>query len=122
MKKSLAIVFVGVSLTSCAAIDINPQAQKVQISTAPASENCEFINTITATQGNFFTGGFTSNNNLQAGAYNEIRNQAYQLGGNYIQLISSQAGNTGSMSNSDGAYQQTNYSVTGSVYKCPKKK
>ncbi|QIV95312.1 uncharacterized protein DUF4156 [Allofrancisella inopinata] len=121
-KKILILLSVAIALSGCAANKLNPVAQSVQLSTAPAASDCKFINTITASQGNFFTGGFTSNNNLQTGAYNDIRNQAYDLGGNYIQLISSQAGNTGSMANGSGGYQQTNYSVTGSVYKCPEPK
>ena len=107
-----------ISLVGCSANQLNPNASKVQISSAAAKDSCTFIDTVTSSQGNFFTGGFTSNNNLQTGAYNEIRNQAAKKGGNYVQIISTQAGNTGSMAGNGGAYQQTNYSITGSVYKC----
>ena len=122
-KKELTVSVAVILLASCSAIQLNPIASKVEISRAAPAKDCKFINTITATQGNFFSGVFTSNNNLQEGAYNKVRNEAAEIGGNYIQLISSQAGDTGVGSGFDGdynsSYQQTNYTVTGSVYNCP---
>ncbi|ASG68424.1 cytochrome C type biogenesis protein CycH [Francisella halioticida] len=123
-KKIFIIPIIMVLLASCSSIQFNPAASKVQISRAAPAKDCKFINTVTSTQGNFFTGAFTSNNNMQEGAYNKVRNEAAQMGGNYIQLISSQDGDTGGGGGSfeggyNSSYQQTNYSVTGSVYDCP---
>ncbi|WP_325148002.1 DUF4156 domain-containing protein [Francisella hispaniensis] len=122
-KKVLTVSMAAILLASCSSVQLNPIASKVEISRAAPAKDCKFINTITGTQGNFFTGAFTSNNNLQEGAYNKVRNKAAKMGGNYIQLISSQAGNTGSGGGFDGdynsSYEQTNYTVTGSVYNCP---
>lgn len=122
-KKILTVSIGIVFLASCSSVQLNPVASKVQISRAAPAKDCKFVNTVTATQGNFFTGSFTSNNNLQEGAYNKVRNEAAEMGGNYIQLISSQAGNTGGGNSFDGNFdyssQQTNYTVTGSVYNCP---
>ncbi|MED7818583.1 MULTISPECIES: DUF4156 domain-containing protein [unclassified Francisella] len=122
-KKILTVPIGIVFLASCSSVQLSPVASKVQISRAAPAKNCKFVNTVTATQGNFFTGSFTSNNNLQEGAYNKVRNEAAEMGGNYIQLISSQAGNTGGGNSFDGNFdyssQQTNYTVTGSVYNCP---
>ena len=64
-----------------------------------------------------FTGGFTSNHNLQSDAYNDLRNQVYKTCGNYAQMISTQAANTGSMAASGRGYELTNYSITASMYK-----
>ncbi|MBK2110396.1 DUF4156 domain-containing protein [Francisella tularensis] len=122
-KKELTLSMVMILLAGCSSVELKPIANKVEISRAAPAKDCKFVNTITATQGNFFTGAFTSNNNLQEGAYNKVRNEAAEMGGNYIQLISSQAGNTGEGSGFNGdynsSYQQTNYTVTGSVYNCP---
>ncbi|WP_150467051.1 DUF4156 domain-containing protein [Francisella sp. SYW-9] len=122
-KKILAVSISMILLASCSSVQLNPAASRVQVSTVAPAKDCKFVNTVTATQGNFFTGGFTSNNNLQEGAYNKARNEAAQMGGNYIQLISSQAGNTGGGNSFNGNFdyssQQTNYTVTGSVYNCP---
>nr|AAW49870.1 hypothetical protein FTT0421 [synthetic construct] len=75
---------VMILLASCSSVELKPIANKVEISRAAPAKDCKFVNTITATQGNFFTGAFTSNNNLQEGAYNKVRNEAAEMGGNYI--------------------------------------
>ena len=131
MKRSHKIVNVGVMLllagflSNCSSISLQPGAEKVQLSHSQADKECEFLGTVTANQGNFFTGGFTSNANLQEGAFNDLRNKGFAMGGNYIQIIASQAGVTasgsGDLSGFSSHSQQTNYATTGSVFKCPRK-
>ena len=69
-------------------------------------------------QGNFFTGAWTSNANMADGAMNDMRNKAYELGANYVQMLTNQASITGSDGLVGGSIQQTNATNIGNAYKC----
>lgn len=103
-------------LVGCSATQLQPGAVIVQVSPDKPNKTCRFVGTVTASQGNFFTGAWTSNANLQEGAFNELQNKAAALGGNYVQIISNQAGVTGS---GGGSSRQTNYTTSGGIYSCP---
>jgi hypothetical protein len=103
---------------------------KIIASTNPAPKECKFITQVVGNQGNYFTGPWTSNANLEMGAMNDLKNQAYAAHGNYVQLVTSRAGVTGSgsvVSNDNGAVfgssssSQTNVTSIGNVYRCPPK-
>jgi len=120
--------FIPFLLGGCAADKLTvPGAQKVLVTHQSAPKNCKYLGEVTANQGNFFTGAWTSNANMQEGAYNELRNKAARLEGNRVVLLTEHAGQTGSMSGGgnsrgmwmSGSSQQTNIAVTGNVYKCP---
>lgn len=102
-------------LSSCASTSLSPQAQSVMVTEQPAAKNCRFVGMVTGNQGNFFTGQFTSNANMQAGAFNDMRNKAVQMGGNYVVLLMKQA----SMTEGRNSGAQTNVATTGNVYYCP---
>ncbi|HYF97435.1 MAG TPA: DUF4156 domain-containing protein [Coxiellaceae bacterium] len=112
---SLAI---GLTLCACSSIPLEPQAQHVLVTPNPPSKKCYYLGQVLGNQGNFFTGGWTSNPNLEAGAMNDMKNKAAKLGANYVQIITSRQGNTGQ---NNGAYQQTNITDIGNAYKCPTK-
>jgi hypothetical protein len=116
IERACAIFCVGI-LTGCAAIKLEPGAQQVRIVTnePPA---CEYLGEVTGNQGNFFTGGFTSNANLETGARNDMKNQAYKIGANTVQLLTNRTGQTGSFGQGSGSVQQTNVTYTGIAYKC----
>ena len=120
----LSILSVTTLLSGCAAIHLQPGAEKVQISQSKPSRDCKFLGTVTANQGNSFTGSFTSNANMQEGAFNDLRNKAAALNGNYVQIIADQAGVTGSGGGSFQSFsmnsEQTNYTSSGSVFRCPR--
>lgn len=84
-------------LAGCAATPLNPEAQMVRIVTTQPS-GCKYLGEVTGNQGDFFTGEFTSNANLETGARNSMKNEAAKLGANTVQLISNRAGQTGSFS------------------------
>lgn len=67
---------------------------------------------IIGSQGNWFTGDYTSNKNLVTGARNELRNEAYKLGANivYIQNMAN--------TNAWGSLGTTNTTAIGKAYKC----
>jgi hypothetical protein len=79
------------------------------LGTTPGAE-CKYLGDATGGQGNFITGYYTSNANLQAGSINDLKNQAAGMGGNAIHILS----------NTTGLDQGTQTSVTstGNVYFC----
>ncbi|WED42306.1 DUF4156 domain-containing protein [Legionella cardiaca] len=126
MKKIGSSVILAVVLVSgCASIKLDPQATRVIASPNPAPQGCKYLGQVVGNQGNFFTGDWTSNKNLEEGAMNDLKNKASRLGANYIQLITTRAGNTGSMSGFDGNMSghmaQTNVTNLGNAYLCPPK-
>ncbi|MCP5245748.1 MAG: DUF4156 domain-containing protein [Burkholderiales bacterium] len=107
----LLIVFCG--LSGCSAISAKPEAQSVVIlKEAPDAERCRFLGEVAGSQGNWFTGAYTSDKNLLMGARNDLRNETAELGGNtvYIQHVS----NSGRYEASGNA----NTTIIGNAYDC----
>src|SRR5437879_6506805 len=133
MKQFLFVVAAAaLVLSGCAATEaISPEVNtKVIASTNPPPKGCKFITQVLGSQGNFVTGAWTSNANLELGAMNDLKNKAFQARGNYVQLVTNRAGVTGSSSFSGdgqggffggGSSAQTNVTSTGNVYSCPPK-
>lgn len=119
MKKILILTVFGLILGGCASIQLNPGADKIIASPNKPAKNCHYVGQVVGNQGNFFTGGFTSNRNLEEGAMNDMRNQAARMGANYIQIINSRAGTSGSFNGNGGGVQQTNVTNIGNAYICP---
>lgn len=115
-----AIVCVGF-LTGCAAAALESGAQQVRIVTTEP-QGCDYLGEVTGNQGDFFTGSFTSNANLETGARNDMKNQASKLGANTVHLLTNRAGQTGTMGDGSGSMEQTNVTYTGAAYKCPPSK
>lgn len=72
MKKIL-VCFVGLALTACSANSLNYGAEQVRVMTSEPGKECSYLGDITGSQGNFFTGGWTSNSNLETGARNDLK-------------------------------------------------
>jgi hypothetical protein len=117
MKKIWAILCAA-AVAGCAAVDLESGAQQVKVVTNEP-QGCEYLGEVTGSQGDFFTGGFTSNANLETGARNDMKNRAYKLGANTVQLLTNRAGQTGGMGQGSGSIEQTNVTYTGAAYKCP---
>lgn len=109
-------------LAGCAPVPLSPEARQVRIVTSDPG-GCQYLGEVTGNQGNSFTGGFTSNADLETGARNDMKNQAVRLGANTVQLLSTRAGQTGSMSmakgSGGGSLEQTNVTYVGTAYRCP---
>jgi len=126
LKKRLTMLTLvpAVFLVGCALIQLNPAASHVIASPNKAPRGCRYLGQVNGSQGNFFTGGFTANRNLEQGAQNDLRNKASNMGGNYVQLITNRASSTGSVSSNgfggfSGSQQQTGVTTIGNVYRCP---
>jgi len=76
MRKTFALFCVG-TLMSCSAMKLDSGAQQVKIVTNEP-QSCEYLGEITGSQGDFFTGAFTSNADLETGARNDMKNRAYK--------------------------------------------
>jgi len=116
-----AVMAIGMS--GCAAKAIRPGAERVIVSRQSAPKTCKFKGQVLGEQGGAIWGGLTSNKNLALGAMNDIRNNAMELGANYVVLEDSRAGQTitGSGSNgfSSASGQQTDVTQVGNAYLCP---
>lgn len=116
MKKYALVV--TLLLTACSANQLDGRAQSVRVTNGDPKGECTFLGTVTGEQGNFFTGGWTSNANLETGALNSLRNQTAKLGGNTVSLITNRAGNTGYSDGNSGGSEETNVVITGSAWNC----
>jgi len=116
MKKLFPLLAV-LSLGACSALPLQEGASLVRLThQEPSSDNCKFLGDVTGNQGDFFTGGYTSN----AGARNDIKNQASKMGGNLVYLLTQRAGQTGGGygGHYGGDLEQTNVTLSGNVYHC----
>ena len=120
MNLKTIILLSSIFVAGCSAISLNDGAQKVLVvnSQQKLPAGCKYLGQVTGKQGNFFTGSYTSNGDLATGAMADLRNKAYNLGGNYIQLLTNQASTTGSGGLMGGGLQQTGVVNVGNVYSC----
>lgn len=112
------IILLSVALTACSENNLTPGAERVRVTNTEPAGKCNFLGEVTGSQGNFFTGGWTSNSNLETGARNDLKNQAFIKGGNVVVILTQRAGQTGSSYFGSGSSQQTNVTVSGTVYRC----
>ena len=117
--KNITIILTSIIIAGCAAVPLNPGAQKIRIALSEPGKECKFLGDVTGSQGDFFTGAYTSNENLETGARNTLKNKAAALGGNLIVMLTQRAGQTGSSGQYGGSSSQTNVTLSGNVYKCP---
>ncbi|MBK2124609.1 DUF4156 domain-containing protein [Fangia hongkongensis] len=117
---SLALISL---LAGCSAIQLSPEAQRILATPNKPEGHCKYLGSVTGHQGNFFTGSWTSNANMEEGAMNDLKNKALKLGANYIQLVTNRAANTmsGSFSDNGGSIssEQTSVVQVGNAYYCP---
>lgn len=119
MKLKTLQLTIVLALASCAANQLKPGADLVRIFQSEP-KGCKYIGEVTGNQGNFFTGVYTSNENLETGARNELKNAAIDKGGNAIVLLTNRSGQSGGGSQYGFATRQTNVTLTATVFNCPK--
>jgi hypothetical protein len=106
-----------VLLSACSPISVHRNAALVRV-TNNEPVGCQFLGDITGSQGNFFTGSYTSNANLETGARNDLKNKAAAMGGNVVYILTQRAGQTASYGHGSGGSEQTNVTLSGNVYRC----
>jgi hypothetical protein len=109
-----------VLITSCAATALKPGAELVRVThIEPPTSNCKWLGDVTGSQGNSFTGQYTTNANLETGARNDLKNKAAALGGNLVVLITERVGRNFDLGLDSETVHRTDVTLTGSVYRCP---
>jgi len=83
--KSLTIAIL-LTITGCAAKQIIPGAATVMLSNEKPSAECVFLGEITGGQGNSWTDDITTTKNIIQGSRNDLRNNGFKLGANYIHI------------------------------------
>ena len=112
MKKIICGIIV-LTLAGCAAKNTISGAETIElVNQLQDKSHCQFLGEVVGSQGNFFNGDFTSNKDLVIGARNELRNEAFKLGGNIVHVQDMK--NT----NADGSLGTTNTTAVGKVYFC----
>jgi hypothetical protein len=112
-KSNVALpVVLSVLLFGCSAIPTTPVGQTVELVTEKPPGSCKPLGDAVGSQGNWFTGDYTSNKNLLIGARNDLRNKAAKMGGNYVWVQDS------SNTNAWGSKGTSNTTVLGVVYRC----
>ena len=104
-------------LPGCAATPLQaPQAGAIFVTRNSPAAECEFVGEVRGSQGNFWTAEFTGDENLVIGARNKMRDAAYELGANFVQIeLERQSHNTADDS-LGGIYSST---IIGNAYLCP---
>ena len=100
-------------VSACSAISVNRGAELVRVTNREPGQECKFLGDVTGTQGNRFTGGFTSDANLETGARNDLKNKGFALGGNVVYLLTQRDSQTGD------TRDRKNVTLSGNVYRCP---
>ena len=112
--KLISSLLPTILLAACAAIPLDPGAEKVRL-THQEPSGCKYLGDVTGSQGNELTGELTSNSTMETGARNDIKNKARAMGGNVVYLLTQRAGHSGSYG---GSSYQSNVTLTGNVYSC----
>jgi hypothetical protein len=112
-KSNVALpVVLSALLFGCSAVPTTPGGKTVELVTEKPAGNCKPLGDAVGSQGNWFTGDYTSNKNLLIGARNDLRNKAAKMGGNYVWVQDS------SNTNAWGSKGTSNTTVLGVVYRC----
>ena len=113
----LAIALATSALAGCAAAPLQqPAAAQVIVTRNAPADDCEFVGEVLGSQGNFWTAEFTSDEDLIVGARNRLRDEAYAIGANYVQIeLENQSHNTADLS-AGGVFSSV---IIGNGYSCP---
>jgi hypothetical protein len=102
--------FLVLIVSGCAAKQTLPGAEKVMLSNEKPTEACEFIGEIIGGQGNWWTDDITSSVNIVKGSRNDLRNEAHQLGANFVHIQQA--------SGSENYLGGSTMAIVGNAYKC----
>lgn len=115
--KAFLMLLVLISFVGCAAAPLqsNGAADVLVTRNAPSSD-CKFVGEVLGSQGNFWTAEFTRDEDLIRGARNRMRDKAFNLGANFVQIeLENQSHNTADHS-AGGVFSSV---VVGNAYMCP---
>ncbi len=110
-------LFIPILVISCAAAPLQATgAGNVLVTRNAPAQGCMFVGEVLGSQGNFWTAEFTSDEDLIRGARNRMRDKAFDLGANFVQIeLENQSHNT-THDSLGGVYSSV---VVGNAYECP---
>ena len=97
-------------LSACAAKTTIPGAEKILLSNEKPDGECEFVSEVVGGQGNWWTDDITSSENIAKGSRNDLRNEAYKVGANYVHIQQ--------VSGSQTFIGGSTMALVGNAYKC----
>ena len=110
--KNFSLLMLIFSISACSAIQLNPQAEKVRLTTQEPI-GCEFLAEVTG----FQESNVVSSADLAIGARNDLKNNAADLGATHVHILMS---NTGvSVSQFGGGTNSV--VIHAAAFKCPLK-
>ncbi len=111
---SLAIGLIVIAgLMGCAARSPTNPGARVELTAERPPANCVALGEAAGSQGKWFTGNYTSSENLMVGARNDLHNRAAKMGGNLVHVQNQDYGS------SRGREGTTTSTVVRMVYRCP---
>lgn len=116
--KKLCIVIYSLCLAACASTQ--PQSPAVIISTQPVPPGCQYVGKLSG--GNAVQANQASpRDQLNNATYQDLKQQAAQLGANYVQVITSKANSAAAFATGSTTTEATGRNVTNTAqaYQCP---
>ena len=101
---------------ACTATPLEPGASRVRLTNSEPQPPCQYLGEVTGRQGGWWTGGWTTNADLDEGARNDMKNKAAAMGGNVAQIVANQSGISKA---GDAGAQTTVVTYVASVFRCP---
>ena len=86
MNSKVVLLITPMILIGCVSTQLSRSGRAVIVGHGKAPTGCQYVGPILGSQGDAWSGGFTSNKNLSKGAMNDLRNKAAQEGANYVVL------------------------------------
>jgi len=110
-----ALLAAAMLLAGCAAKPLQAGAARIFVTHTPPPDECRFVGEVRGAQGNFWTAEFTSDEELIAGARNELRNRAAALGANYVTIETERYSNNTASDSLGGTYAAV---IVGNAWYC----
>lgn len=108
----MLVAAISVSVGACPAIGVKGNAANVVLANSQPDTDSRHIGEAMGSQGNWWTGDYTSNAKLMKGARNDLGNQAVAMGGDYVWVQNQ------SNAHAHGSLGTDNTTVVGNVYAC----
>lgn len=110
-----SLIILTMFAAGCASIQVRPGAETVRVTNQAPGANCRFLGEATGSQGDIWSGAFTTNANLESGARNDLKNKAASMDGNWVELLTERS----AISGSESGVSQTSVILSGNVFRCP---
>lgn len=123
MRMKISTIFLALLLAGCAvAPPMLPGAEKVRVTSEPVPKNCRNIGRVTADDTNGVTQSYTSHEHLIEDETNNLKDQAFAIGANTVQITQHETTYTQNYSEKPKVILPTQvdqHQLSGEAYFCP---